>query len=428
MTEVLTGFKRQSPGIYENRPIPARTDLLETTRLIIVRVFTDLLLVMLVIAIIHNLMAYHRPWRTLICFFIPLGLFFLFRCFLVRRVHWNDSLSWIFLILFYANFISGYFYWGWLVPAPAVICLPAVILTATLLEVSGGWLSAVGVGLCWLVYLVYYFSPAPRTLLETKLLLTLMLLTPVVLAAGWAFWRLRGKLTRELETQNENYRRSLNVRRRLLGTLLHDLANPLTALQLHLTLQSTSADVSQVRDLNRRMLNILKNSRDLLDSEDQASPNRLGHMGWGTLVERIRQVFGGRLEQKGMTLRLQGDPDLRFICLPDVLCDSVMANLVSNALKFSNRGGTIEITCAAAGAQVRIRVADRGPGIPEGQLDDFRKGRHLKSGTGSEGEQGTGLGLLLARDYTRFMGGELDLGVREGGGTEANLRLRKYDP
>ena len=135
-----------------------------------------------------------------------------------------------------------------------------------------------------------------------------------------------------------------------------------------------------------------------------------------------------RIEVQGLTLEVQGDTSTNFACHPEVLCDSVLANLVSNAIKFSPRGAKIELTCGVAGTQVWIRVADRGPGIPGALLDEFRKGHRLPSGKGSEGEKGTGLGLLLAHDYARFMGGELELGPREGGGTEATLRLRKYNP
>jgi signal transduction histidine kinase len=208
----------------------------------------------------------------------------------------------------------------------------------------------------------------------------------------------------------------------LLGTLLHGFNNPLQAITLHLQLEDGAPDL---QPLVRRMGDILKNSRDLLGVEGVAPPERLRRMDWGRMAEKIEDLFGARFERKGITLRVEGDPRLSVSCLPEVLCDSVLANLVSNALKFSPRGALLEMACEGKGTKAVIRVCDPGPGIPEGVLKGFREGLRLESSLGSEGEKGTGLGLMLARDYARFMGGDLELGLRKGGGTEAVLTLNR---
>jgi signal transduction histidine kinase len=248
------------------------------------------------------------------------------------------------------------------------------------------------------------------------------------MAAGWFFGRLRKKLLTRLDHQNEGVRRSLRLRRRMLGTLLHDFHNPLQALMLRLEVQKrgNSQDSAKLQPLVRRMGDILKNSRDLLSVEGIAPPERLRRMEWARMVSKVEEMFTHRLSLKGITLRVEGDPASSVYCLPEVLCDSVLANLVSNALKFSPRDGLVEMTCEDRGNHIAIRVSDQGPGIPDSILKGFLEGRRLESAPGSEGEKGTGLGLMLARDYARFMGGDLELGPRPGGGTEAVLTLQRY--
>jgi signal transduction histidine kinase len=229
-----------------------------------------------------------------------------------------------------------------------------------------------------------------------------------------------------LDEQNEEVRRSVRLRRRLLGTLLHDFNNPLQAMTLLFALKERAHEPDKIQALVRRMGDILRNSRDLMGVEGMAPPERLRRLDWGRMTSKIEELFGVRLSHKGITLKVEGDQQLSVFCLPEVLCDSVLANLVSNALKFSPRGAELEMACEGRGKKVIIRVSDRGPGIPDSTLRGFRDGRRLESALGSEGEKGTGLGLMLARDYARFMGGDLDLGPREGGGTEAVLTLQRY--
>lgn len=130
-------------------------------------------------------------------------------------------------------------------------------------------------------------------------------------------------------------------------------------------------------------------------------------------------LFGVELELHGAASQAQvyGDPD-RLL--------QVLANLISNAAKFSPRQGTVVISVAAEEDQVWVRVADQGPGIPE----EFRSRIFQKfaqadsSDTRQKG--GTGLGLSISKAILEQLGGNIGYQTELGAGTTFYFTLPSY--
>jgi signal transduction histidine kinase len=97
-----------------------------------------------------------------------------------------------------------------------------------------------------------------------------------------------------------------------------------------------------------------------------------------------------------------------------------LGNLIDNALKY---GGQAEILVEDARERLLIRVRDRGPGIPEAELERVFEPFHRVEGSRSRDTGGTGLGLSIARDIARLHQGALELRNRPDGGLEALLSL-----
>jgi two-component system, OmpR family, sensor histidine kinase KdpD len=95
------------------------------------------------------------------------------------------------------------------------------------------------------------------------------------------------------------------------------------------------------------------------------------------------------------------------------LLGRVVANLVDNAIAYSDGGPPPRVTAGAVAGRVLLRVVDRGPGIdPKAREEVFRPFQRLVDhGTG------VGLGLAIARGFTEAMGGELSIEDTPGGGT-----------
>lgn len=103
----------------------------------------------------------------------------------------------------------------------------------------------------------------------------------------------------------------------------------------------------------------------------------------------------------------------------------VLTNLVDNALKFAGQAD-IAVELDGAGG-LFIDVRDRGPGIPEDQLQAVLQPFYRIEGSRSRDTGGTGLGLAIAHELARALGGELSLANREGGGLRARLWLPVAD-
>ena len=90
-----------------------------------------------------------------------------------------------------------------------------------------------------------------------------------------------------------------------------------------------------------------------------------------------------------------------------------MRILIDNALRYAPRGEPIEITAAHAAARVAVRVADRGPGVPEDEREHVFERFHR--GKATSVESGFGLGLAIGRELAERMGGTLELADSERG-------------
>ncbi|MFL5560229.1 MAG: ATP-binding protein [Gemmatimonadaceae bacterium] len=96
----------------------------------------------------------------------------------------------------------------------------------------------------------------------------------------------------------------------------------------------------------------------------------------------------------------------------------VLINIVGNAVKYTNPGGAIEITCNVSASEVAIEVTDTGCGIPENMLESvFEPYVRLRASGNTPAAAGTGLGLAISRDLVRLMGGTLIARSRIGAGS-----------
>jgi signal transduction histidine kinase len=236
----------------------------------------------------------------------------------------------------------------------------------------------------------------------------------------WLVHDLPRQLVARLSKQRAEAAREIRLRRRLVATLFHDLANPLTVVQSTLMfIDDGSAkpdDVETVREMVARMQAILEAAT--------GRARELRAVSAGHLFHAIDHLFSRRLRSKGVALRTHGPVETQVLCRETLLTESVLGNLVSNALKFSPPGADIDLSVEARPDSVVIAVEDRGPGLPADVRESLATGGSSVSRLGTGGEQGHGHGLMLAQEYVREMGGSLELAEREGGGLSARILLK----
>jgi two-component system osmolarity sensor histidine kinase EnvZ len=128
------------------------------------------------------------------------------------------------------------------------------------------------------------------------------------------------------------------------------------------------------------------------------------------------------LEREGTVLQLhREDPPCVYFADPLAL-QRVLANLLKNAAQYGN-GAPVDVYLHCSSKAVSIEVCDRGPGIPEDQVDAVFRPFHRLESARAKRAGGTGLGLSVASQLATKHGWTIDLLPREGGGTVAKLGL-----
>lgn len=222
----------------------------------------------------------------------------------------------------------------------------------------------------------------------------------------------------EIEMETERLRSSL------LSSVSHDLRTPLgvitgaTSTLLH---DDANLDAATRRDLAQtaheeaeRLNRLVKN---LLDMTRLAAGAIRPKKEWHPLDE-IVGVALRRLDSRlvGRQADVKLAPDLPPVPLDDLLVEQVLLNLLDNAIKYAPAGSPISLTAKAIDGKraVEIEVADRGPGVPQGERDRiFEKFYRVRQG---ETEAGAGLGLAICRGFVEAHGGRIWVEDREGGG------------
>lgn len=180
---------------------------------------------------------------------------------------------------------------------------------------------------------------------------------------------------------------------------------------------------ADVHGAGQRMLSLVNDLLDLSKIEHGAEPIKPERLDLRPLATEVGRELAPLLAARQLTLHAQlGDDDL--IVLADPLrLQQLLRNLLANAIRFSPEGGRIELTAGHdEDGDVRIAVADRGPGIPPDELESIFEAFVQSSATKSAAG-GTGLGLAICRRIAQAHGGRIWAANRDGGGAVISLTL-----
>jgi signal transduction histidine kinase len=129
-----------------------------------------------------------------------------------------------------------------------------------------------------------------------------------------------------------------------------------------------------------------------------------------------------RLAEAGLHLGIETPERLGVATDPDAV-EQIVLNLLDNVCKYASEGGEVWLTLESAASGARLTVADRGPGVPAEQRERIFEKFHRMDDRLTAEKPGAGLGLSIARQLARGLGGDLVCRAREGGGAEFVLTL-----
>lgn len=237
----------------------------------------------------------------------------------------------------------------------------------------------------------------------------------------------------ELKISHDQMTEAMKQKDRIISIIAHDLRTSFHQIMSLSDLLAEDVHNLSEDDLKVFLSDLVKASRqgnDILEellnwakSQKSNFSNLKSFLIKNSLNQIIKELSFS-LQNKNLTVRIEGETDLSLIADQNIL-NFTLRNLIINAIKFSNKNSLITVSIKASDSYLNISVKDNGVGIPEQDLEKLFNPRIKYSRTGTEGEQGSGLGLLLCKEMIERSGGTIEVSSVEGQGSTFTIKLKK---
>jgi signal transduction histidine kinase/tetratricopeptide (TPR) repeat protein len=265
-----------------------------------------------------------------------------------------------------------------------------------------------------------------------NLFIVVSLLVLVLAGVIYSRYRTKKKAERQLK-ESENKLRAMNTAKdKLFSIIAHDLESPLSGLILstgyleknyhHLEENEVKEFLHQIYENTNHISKLLDNlllwavsQLEKLDVEPETLDlHRLAK-------EAIELLEPSAFEKN---IRLMSHINENTLAWADKrMVETIMRNLLSNALKYSNNGGEVHISSQYSGNLLEVAISDNGVGIPEDKRDTLFDPYIYNSTRGTGGEKGTGLGLVLCKEFVEKNGGTIQAERNNNNETNTGTRM-----
>jgi signal transduction histidine kinase len=238
----------------------------------------------------------------------------------------------------------------------------------------------------------------------------------------------------EIQDQAKSMEQLHILKDKIFSILSHDLRSPVASLISMVQLMDmdmiTSEEFPVLKtDMNRQLDalsllldNLLQWSKsqmrgELVIKKDLLRLNDIVQQNFNLLQDVAAQKHIRFIHTISENMLAAGDTDL---------VDIVVRNLISNAIKFTPQGGEIRVSCEEQNGQLSVCISDTGVGMSEDVIRKLFTNESSFSTAGTEGEKGTGLGLLLCKDFVAKNGGTIHATSEPGKGSTFCFTLHAY--
>jgi len=240
------------------------------------------------------------------------------------------------------------------------------------------------------------------------------------------------KLAGELKDKTMELNELNRSKDKFFSIIAHDLKNPFNVLVSYTSLLKTDfemfskPELSQIiSDLNQASengFNLLQNL--LLWTRSQTNRIHVFRTNFNldVILEQVKALVELNLNAKDQRLIVDNNPDLVIYADKDMIA-TVLRNLVFNAIKFSNKGAEIHLKITINDSNVRIDVIDSGIGIAEETIQKLFAIDQNTSTEGTDGETGTGLGLVICKEFIEKNEGSIWVESQLGKGSVFSFTL-----
>jgi cell cycle sensor histidine kinase DivJ len=238
---------------------------------------------------------------------------------------------------------------------------------------------------------------------------------------------------RAIETARAESERADAAKIRFIATMSHELRTPLNAIigfSDMLTNESLDLDPRRrleyaklINDSGRHLLSVVNGILDVSKIENGNFEITREPFTPAPAIESCADLLALKAQDAGVELTMRIAPDLPEVAADRRAFNQILINLISNAVKFTPRGGRVTVSARCDGPKLAVTVEDTGVGI--GETDLPRLGEAFFQGRASYDRRhdGTGLGLSIVKGLVHLHGGEVDIKSRLGEGTRVTVRL-----
>lgn len=261
---------------------------------------------------------------------------------------------------------------------------------------------------------------------RTTLFVALLVGSLAILVLGLFFYRSLQKNRHLLETKNGELLKLNQTKDRFFAIIGHDLRGPITSfsgINDLLNWYIAKNDIAQLKTFGgkitqsvRQLDTLLNNLLNWAMSQTDAVPYRPEPLQLNQLTKECYGYFEHALEVKQITIRDETADD-HFVHADKNALATVLRNLVSNAIKFTPPKGSIKISTTADENFILVAIRDSGVGLSAEKIKTIFTLPEEKSTSGTAGEKGTGLGLILCKDYVALNKGTIRVESHVGEGT-----------
>lgn len=236
----------------------------------------------------------------------------------------------------------------------------------------------------------------------------------------------------EIRQKTAQLERANAEKDKLFAIIAHDLKNPVSGLLSSTELLANDIELFSQEDIQRLATELNKSTQSayaLLEDLLQWARMSQGGLDFAPNACSLNEMINTSLlsaqdlcNKKGITLSLNVQANL-FVSIDVPMVNTVIRNILFNAVKFTPRGGTIDISALQKGAFVKMVIRDNGIGMSEKILADLFAVTKKKVQLGTEGETGTGLGMVLCKEFIEKHGGQIWVESKPGKGTKVFFTL-----
>jgi len=232
-----------------------------------------------------------------------------------------------------------------------------------------------------------------------------------------------------LQQQTDQLTRLNGFKNRLFSIIAHDLKSPIYALRnLFRNMQQYDLPAEEIKGMVPEVVNELTYTTSLMENlltwarsqmqTDAVKPQMIDVFG---LMEDVSRLLRLQADAKKIIMKLEAGDEIIAFADKDMV-HLILRNLLSNAIKYTPEEGCIDIGARMAGAWVHLCVKDTGMGIPPDALEKIQLSNFYTT-KGTAGESGTGLGLMLCKEFINRNHGSLSIDSTPGKGSTFTVTL-----